>query len=165
MLQHYDHSYNGELTKLYKSIWSNPKYKWYFTTGYPHLPSVLGGNSYTDECFSRVYVSVNKEGCAIGLITYSTNNTGEIATNLGIIGFGNTPMDRLEFAMDLMEAIREFFEVYGGDSIRFTGIPDNPACDNYISIVKKKSGQEKSESSKELSSCGTVNFMIRFIFR
>lgn len=142
MLQPYVNAvHQQELTELFTSVWRNPKYKFYFVAGYPYLPNFIMGSN-VDQCWGKEYVSVNSAGDIVGCMGYNTNKTGEIASNLGIISFRDDADSIGAFAADLMQMLEDFFELYGGDSIRFKAIPENPAATHYVRIIRRIGGRE-----------------------
>lgn len=87
----------------------------------------------------HVFVSVDNTDNIIGYISYSIDWEAMSADNWGIISYqkGN-----VEFAKDVLQAIRDCFQKYGMNRIQWFCWADNPAIRGYRNFIKKYGGKE-----------------------
>lgn len=144
MLVPINENYKSRMIDLFASVWGDPDYRFYFSSGYEYIPSEFTTHPPYDNCWCRQYLSVLREDPTqvIGCMGYNLNKTGEIASSLHIIRFKSGVDSAAVFSADLRTLIDDFFTKYHGDSIRFTAIPENHAATHYVRIIRNVGGLE-----------------------
>lgn len=85
------------------------------------------------------FVSVDNADNILGYISYAIDWEAMSADNWGIISFQK---GSVEFAKDVLQAIRDCFHKYGMNRIQWFCWADNPAIRGYRNFIRKYGGKE-----------------------
>lgn len=125
--------YKEELQELYYDIWYDDKYK-YYNNGCYWSPLELREDTWN----AHEFVSVDKDGNILGIITYEVDHTIPAARNLSIINFGG---DHFTFGKDVIQVIQDIFEKYNFRKLSFGVVIGNPIEQTYDKLIAKYGGR------------------------
>ena len=125
--------YKEELQELYYNIWYQDKYK-YYNSGCYWSPPELKEDSWN----AHEFVSVDKDGNILGIITYEVDHTIPAARHFSIMSFGD---DHFTFGRDVMKAIDDVFNEYNFCKLSFGVVIGNPIEQTYDKLITKYGGR------------------------
>ena len=125
--------YRCELNSLLADTWYDDKYKFYHSSNW-HREMDFSNEDWEQMCF----VSLNKHGRIIGLITYSVDRIINSVYNFGAINFSD---NKITFAKDLFQIIDDIFCKFNLSRIEFTVIRGNPIEKSYDRLIAKYGGR------------------------
>lgn len=114
------------------NTWYDEKYKFYHA-GYSDIYKVCDSNQDNHQ-----FVSKNKDGEILGLISYSIDRINDYVDGMGAINFSN---DKITYGIDLMKVMTDIFEKYNFRKIAFGVVVGNPIEQSYDRIIKKFGGR------------------------
>lgn len=124
--------YKDQLEKLQSEIWFNDKYKYWNSSIY-YDAIQIDDSTWCKHQFVSV---VNDE--VIGYIEYDILRAEHNVASLSIINFSD---NKVTFGRDLMKALKDIFEVYKFQKIKFSVIIGNPIEKSYDKLIKKYGGR------------------------
>lgn len=117
--------------KMYDT-WFNEKYK------YCNLSSYYSTHETNDNTWhEHEFVSI-KDHEIIGYIGYEINRSANYCCGLEILNFTN---DKITFGNDLKQVIRDIFEKFNFNKLKFVVVIGNPVEEAYDKIVQKYGGR------------------------
>lgn len=125
--------YKTKIEDLYKDTWYDEKYKFFHDENYRE-----GHDIPNSDWQRREFVSVDKDGKVLGLISYSFNRCADYVSNLGIINFSD---NKVVFGRDVAKAFEEIFTKYNHRKITFSVVVGNPIERSYDNLMKKYGGR------------------------
>lgn len=125
--------YKEELQNLYYDIWYDDKYKYYNNGCYWRACEVKD-----DTWNAHEFVSIDKDGNILGIISYEADHLNPVARHLSILNFGGNP---LIFGRDVMKVVRDIFEEYNFNKLSFTVVVGNPIEPTYDRLIAKYGGR------------------------
>lgn len=130
------YKYEDQIQSKFFDVWYDPKYQYYFGGPYREVYSLPSCTGNGDPWHS--FVSVDKDGEVLGLISYKINEDVKSAHCFGAINFSN---NKIIFGLDLCQAIEDIFIKFGLNRLEFTVICGNPAEKHYDRLVKRIGGR------------------------
>jgi len=132
--------YESKLIDKFLSIYDDPKYKYFFLSGYNFIPSIED-----DEWNYIKRVSVYNEE-VLGYLSAVVDRTANKISELGVINFTN---DNFIFSRDLANFINLLFYQYNFYKIKFSVVIGNPAEKMYDRFIEKYNGSIIGISKKD----------------
>lgn len=134
--------YKEQLEKLYHSIWFDDKYKYY---NYDAVWSTFNVCDKSNDWHE--FVSIDKDGQILGVISYYIVRSVPRAQNLGILSFVS---NSLIFGRDVLRVIQDIFEKFNLLKLNFSVVIGNPIEKTYDKLCAKYGGDilciEKNET-------------------
>ena len=149
-------AYEDQIQTKMQSIWYDTQYQYYFEDS--------GRLSEWKMCFGdrMHFASVDKDGNLLGYITYAFSRDVDSCFCFGAMNFEKNN-DRMQFALDLRQAICDIFFKYNFTRMDFSCFSNNPTLKGYRSFIKRYGGREVGtfhRSTKSLD--GTIQDTIMF---
>lgn len=145
--------YIDKLKELYINAWHQDKYKYYNYRSYWELPKF--GESTWD---GHDFVSLNSKGEVIGAIGYSIMRPTESVCGLGIINFSD---DKITFAKDVIQAIKDVFEKYNFRKLSCCVVIGNPIEKTYDRLIPKYGGRIVGVEKQETKLCDNKYYDVK----
>lgn len=126
--------HKDELKKKVLDIWFEEKYKYYNYACYysaEYEPSETTWDRHE-------FVSLNGRGEVIGFIGYEINRQANYAHSLGIVNFSE---DQITFGVDLGKAMRDIFEKFAFNKLKFSVVVGNPIEGSYDKMIHRYGGR------------------------
>lgn len=126
--------HTNEIKKKMLDIWFSEKYKYYNFACYysaEYEPSKTTWDRHE-------FVSLNSWGEIIGFISYEINREANYAYSLGIVNFSE---DQITFGVDLGKAMRDIFEKFAFNKLKFSVVVGNPIEGSYDKAMKRYGGR------------------------
>jgi len=130
----YKHEEQIRLNML--DTWYDEKYMYYHASPYHELYQTPSPNDGDWNC--RQFVSLDRDGNLLGLITYSINREDDLVNNFGAINFSN---NKIVFAKDLAKVIDDIFCKFNIRKMEFFVIVGNPIEKNYDRLITLYGGK------------------------
>lgn len=134
--------YKEEIEKIYRHLWFDDYYKYY------NYNTVWGDINIQDKTNDwHEFVSINKDGKILGLITYYVVRSIPKAQSLGILSFlpGTS-----EFGRDVLHAVDDMFTKFNLHKLDFGVVIGNPVEKTYDNLCRRYGGRilciEKEET-------------------
>ena len=124
--------YKDQLESLQYQLYFEDKYKYWNSSVYYDLIQIDDST----WCKHQFVSVVNDE--VIGYIEYDISRTEHNVTSLSVVNFSD---DKATFGRDLMKVLKDIFEVYKFQKIKFSVIIGNPIEKSYDRLVKKYGGR------------------------
>lgn len=122
-----------ELSEKFQNTWFQDKYKFYnFDVYYEDIE--IANSTWNKHEF----VSLNKYGEIIGYIGYGVKRHTGYCDGLAAINFSD---DKITFGIDLARAIRDIFEKFNFNKLKFSVVIGNPVEKSYDKVIKRFNGR------------------------
>ncbi len=128
-------NYKDELQGKFRDIWFNDKYKYWNSCSY-FSEFTIDASTWNRHQFVSIDSGADNE--VIGYIGYEIDRDANYCWGLNIINF--TDKTNL-FALDLGHALKDIFEKFKFNKLRFTVIIGNPIEESYDKIIEKYGGR------------------------
>ena len=128
--------YEEQLRMQLLDTWYDEKYMYYHCSQYHELYQSPSPND--GDWNGRRFVSLDKDGNLLGLITYSIDREYEIVSNFGAINFTE---NKVVFGRDLIQVIDDIFCKFNIRKIEFFVIKGNPIERSYDRLIAQYGGK------------------------
>jgi RimJ/RimL family protein N-acetyltransferase len=125
--------YQDEIELLMMNTWYDDKYKYFYASNYREKLNLKENN-----WDSHDFVSINKDGEIIGLISYGIDRPSNFVDSLCIINFTD---DKITFGRDIGIVLVNIFEKFNYRKIEFSVIAGNPIEKSYDKLIHKYGGR------------------------
>lgn len=125
-------NHEKELAKKMRDTWGKKKYWYYHRCSY-FSQEMIKEDTWNDTQF----VSLNSAGEVIGYLGYGIDRECRYVTYMAIINFSGD----ISFGFDVMNMVKDIFEVYQYRKIVFTVVTGNPAEQKYDRLIERYGGR------------------------
>lgn len=139
--------YTEQLIELYTSIWGNEYYKFFITSPIFNIELAIPDKN---TKYRHEFVSVDKFGDIIGVISYSIDRSTGNCHTLFICNFDNvrneiSDSDKRKrsviFGRDIKKAINDLFLTFNFNKLEFYVVVGNPVEKTYDKLVQRYGGK------------------------
>lgn len=126
--------YSEQLQEKMLSTWFVEKYKYFHYGNWYSNEKIIAEDTWNQHQF----VSVNKQGEVLGLISYEIRRSENDCCALCIINFSE---DKITFGMDVGSCLQDIFEKFQFRKLKFSVVVGNPIEPTYDKLVEKYGGR------------------------
>lgn len=125
-------NHEKELAKKMRDTWGKKKY-WYY-----HRCSYFSQEMIKEDTWNNTqFVSLNSAGEVSGYLGYGIDRECRYVTYMAIINFSGD----ISFGFDVMNMVKDIFEVYRYRKIVFTVVIGNPVEQKYDRLIERYGGR------------------------